>query len=425
MMMRIVCFSSFYQRAEMEDPHGLQLPGMTRMGPEPCSELKPFKTMDKIAPLINRPIVLLATATITDENIFSNGLFQNIYFFYKMFDAMGWIPILLVNTKPKQLEGIPEVLRICRVLSVEDLIKQPIPVKIYMEIGMSIDQSLRKFLKMVGARICKLYLGNILNIDTETPVFYPGMNFSHHVIGEMDEVWVSPHYGQHDQYASSLNHVDIRSNRKKVAPYIWDPTVLTDDGRRRIQWVPRSADKPEQVIIMEPNISFQKTSLVPILAMERWFRKHPDWNGEVCVYNGERLMATPFFRESVAPTLDLYKQGKLKFFGRKDIVTLLREYPSATFLLHQWNNEYNYMLFELFWAGFPVVHNASSAWGSFGYCYEGSDLEKIGSLYDRIQASHKDTIESYKSHARQLAWRHSPYNPEIQKEWASLLGESV
>jgi hypothetical protein len=406
----------------MEDPHGLLLPGMTRMGLEPTSELKPYKELSAIPSPVQRPIILLATATITDDNIFSNGLFQNIYFFYKMFDSMGWIPILLVNTKPKQLDGIPEVLRNCRVMCVEDIIKQPIPVKVYMEIGMSLDPSLRKFFKMIGSKICKLYLGNILNIDTETPVFYPGMNFSHHVIGELDEVWVSPHYAQHDQYAASLNHLDINSNRKKVAPYIWDPTILTDDGRRRIQWSPPQPGEAQKVIIMEPNISFQKTSLVPIMAMERWFRKHPDWNGEVCIYNGERIMSTPFFRESLIPTLELYKKNKIKFFGRKDIISILKEYPSATFILHQWNNEYNYMLFELFWAGFPVLHNACSAWGSFGYCYEGSDLEKMGNLYDKIIESHKFNIESYKAHARQMAWRHSPYNPDIQKEWASLLG---
>ena len=419
--MRMDCFSKFYEQTDMEDPHGLTLPGMTRMGSEASSDVKPIKRIEAMPNILHRPIILLATATITDENLFSNGLFQNIYFFYKMFDAMGWIPILLVNSKPKQLEGIPEVLRSCRVLSVEDLVKQPIPIKVYMEIGMSIDPSLRKFLKMVGARICKLYLGNILNIDTETPVFYPGMNFSHHVIGELDDVWVSPHYKQHDQYAAALNHVDPTTNRKKVAPYIWDPTILTDDGRRRLQWTPRKEGEVEKIIIMEPNISFQKTSLVPIMAMERWFRKHPDWNGEVCVYNGERLMSTPFFKESLAPTLDLLKKGKIHFYGRKDIISILKEYPSATFILHQWNNEYNYMLFELFWAGYPVIHNASSSWGDFGYSYEGSDLEKMGNLYDFIQQNHRNNIETYKSHARQMAWRHSPYNPDVQKEWLSLL----
>jgi hypothetical protein len=402
----------------MEDPHGLQLPGMTRMGAEPCASLAPFKSILSIPSLIERPILILATATITDENIFSNGLFQNIYLFYRMFDAMGYTTLLLVNSKPKNLEGIPDVLKMCRVVAVEDLIKQPIPIKVYIEIGMSIDTTIRKFLKMVGAKVCKLYLGNILNIDTETPVFYPGMNFSHHVVGEMQEIWVSPHYGQHAEYAVALNHVDITTDRAKIAPYIWDPCILTDDGRRRIQWTPPTG--PPKVIVMEPNISFQKTAVVPIMAMERWYRKHKSWNGEVCIYNGERMLMTPFFRDSVLPTLELHKDGKIKFFGRKDIISILKEYPSATFLLHQWNNEYNYMLFELFWAGYPVIHNAQ-AWGSFGYCYAGADLEKIGSLYDEITNRHTEKLETYRSHARALAWRHSPYNPEVQKAWAALL----
>ena len=404
----------------MEDSHGVFLPGMTRLGKEPCAELKPYKPMETIPSLIQRPILILATATITDDNIFSNGLFQNIYLFYKMFDAMGYSTLLLVNTKPKNLDGIPDVLRSCRVIAVEDLIKQPIPVKVYIEIGMSIDTTIRRFLKMVGAKTCKLYLGNILNIDTETPVFYPGMNFAHHVVGEIEEIWVSPHYGQHAEYASALNHVKLDTPRAKVAPYIWDPVILTDDGRRRISWTPPQPNEPHKIIIMEPNISFQKTSLVPIMAMERWYRKHKDWKGEVHVFNGERLGMTPFFKESILPSLDLEKDKKLFLKGRRDIISILKEFPSATFLLHQWNNEYNYMLFELFWAGYPVIHNALS-WGPFGYCYAGSDLDKMGELYDSILQTHHEKCETYKAHARALTWKHSPYNPEVQASWAKLL----
>lgn len=404
----------------MEDPHGLQLPGMTRMGAEPCASLAPFKSILSIPSLIERPILILATATITDENIFSNGLFQNIYLFYRMFDAMGYTTLLLVNSKPKNLEGIPDVLKMCRVVAVEDLIKQPIPIKVYIEIGMSIDTTIRKFLKMVGAKVCKLYLGNILNIDTETPVFYPGMNFSHHVVGEMQEIWVSPHYGQHAEYASALNHVDINTSRVKIAPYIWDPIILTDDGRRRISWTPPQPNETQKIIVMEPNISFQKTAIVPIMAIERWYRKHRDWNGELLIFNGERLGMTPFFRETILPTLDLYKDKKLQLLGRRDIISILKDYPSATFMLHQWNNEYNYMLFELFWAGYPVIHNATS-WSTFGYFYPGSDLDAIGTLYDTIRETHHEKLESYRAHTRALTWKHSPYNPEVQKAWATLL----
>jgi hypothetical protein len=112
----------------MGSQHGEEWPGMTRLAPSPSDALKVYQPMVKIAPVFERKIVLLATATITDENIFNNGLFQNVFFLLRMFEAMGMLPLFVVNEKPKALDKVPEVLRNTRVVSVEDLVKQPIPV---------------------------------------------------------------------------------------------------------------------------------------------------------------------------------------------------------------------------------------------------------------------------------------------------------
>lgn len=399
--------------------HGFEYPGMTRMGSVNVQPSKPIKDIGQIPSLIERPVVLLATATITDENIFANGLFQNVYILYKLFDAAGWTPILTVNDKPKSLDKIPEVLRTSRVVSVEDLVKQPLPVKAYIEIGMSIDPNVRRFLRMIGAKIYKLYLGNILNIDIETPVFYPAMNFSHHVIGEIDSVFVSPHYGQHAEYAQALNHVDPTKD-PKIAPYVWDPCILTNEGKRSVTWRPRRPDEKETFVIMEPNISFQKTAFFSIMALEGWYRNHKDWNGQVVIVNGERLLSIPFFRDSILPTLDLFKDNKVVILGRRDMHTMMTEYPSAIFCLHQWNNEYNYMTLELLHAGFPVLHNAQS-WASYGYSYVGNSISSFHSRLDFVRQRHAELLETYRSHARALLWTHSPYNPEVQNAWISLL----
>jgi hypothetical protein len=399
--------------------HGFEYPGMTRMGSVNVQPSKPIKDIGQIPSLVERPVVLLATATITDENIFANGLFQNVYILYKLFDAAGWTPILTVNDKPKSLDKIPEVLRTSRVVSVEDLVKQPLPVKAYIEIGMSIDPNVRRFLRMIGAKIYKLYLGNILNIDIETPVFYPAMNFSHHVIGEIDSVFVSPHYGQHAEYAQALNHVDPTKD-PKIAPYVWDPCILTNEGKRSVTWRPRRPDEKETFVIMEPNISFQKTAFFSIMALEGWYRNHKDWNGQVVIVNGERLLSIPFFRDSILPTLDLFKDNKVVILGRRDMHTMMTEYPSAIFCLHQWNNEYNYMTLELLHAGFPVLHNAQS-WASYGYSYVGNSISSFHSRLDFVRQRHAELLETYRSHARALLWTHSPYNPEVQNAWISLL----
>ena len=395
-------------------------PGMTRLAAGPTDSLHCFQKMTHVPKLTERKIVLLATATITDDNIFANGLFQNVFFLLKMFDAMGMLPILIVNDKPKTLDKIPEVLRTCRIMSVEDLIKQPIPVAAYIEIGMSIDLVMRKFLNMIGSRTYKLYLGNILNIDIETPIFYPGMNFAHHVVGEIQDIWVSPHYGQHAEYACAINGIDPASPSCKIAPYIWDSCVLTDDGKRNITWRPRKADEEETIVIMEPNISFQKSCIVPLVILEQWFRAHPDWKGNVIVVNGERAAQVNYFRDNLLNQLDIYKAGRIQLIGRMDIISVLTKYPSATFLCHQINNEFNYMALELLWSGFPVLHN-SAAWSEFGYYYKGSNIVEGAELLETIRTSHSELLEVYKSHARTLAWKHSPYNPDVHRAWKTLL----
>jgi hypothetical protein len=403
----------------ISDSHGEQLPGMTRLGQEPAANIKPYTALDTIPPILQRKMVILATATITESSIFANGLFQNVILLYRMFEAMGWCPLLIVNDKPKNLDNIPEQVRKCRILSAEEILKQPIPVHAYIEIGMSIDPIVRKFLKMIGAKICKLYLGNILNIDVETPIFYPEMNFAHHVIGEVDRVWVSPHYAQHDQYANSLNHVSLSAPESQIGPYVWDPTFLTDEGRRYISWRPTMPGEKETIVITEPNISFQKSAIVPLLLIDRWYRKNRGWDGRVVVVNAPRIMQIPHFKQNIYETLDIVKDGKVEMAERKDIISTLKNYPNATFICHQINNEFNYMVLELLWAGFPVLHNARS-WEAYGYYYPGSDLEEGGKLLTRVR-DHADRLEVYKAHAKAVAWRHSPYNADVQKAWEKIL----
>ena len=105
--------------------------------------------------------------------------------------------------------------------------------------------------------------------------------------------------------------------------------------------------------------------------------------------------------------------------GRNDIQKTLEIYPYASFILHQINNEYNYMTLELLHNGYPVIHNASS-WKEYGYFYNGSDLDELGNQFDKVRI-HQQNIETYKSHAQSLIWRHSPYNPSVHKKWNEII----
>jgi len=373
----------------------------------------------------DRKIILLSTATITEENIYSNGLFQNVFVFYRMFEAMGYAPILLNSEKPKTMANIPEMMRRCRMIVTEDMLKQPMAnVVALLEIGMSLDPLVRQFIKMIGGRLFKVYLGNILNIDIEIPIFMPGNHFAHHVVGRNDRILVSPHYGQHAEYASYINHVvPPKDLTKMIAPYVWDHNILTRNGSRVLQWRAPMSPEEEIFVVMEPNISFQKSALVPLFILEKWYRevgKPKGWKGSIQVVNGERYSMVPHFVHNIMPYLDIFRDARVELLGRRDIVTALTTWPSATFLLHNMNNEFNYMTLELLWSGFPVLHNSPS-WLDFGYGYQDADLVAGASLVETVRKAHAGRLETYRAHAATLAWRYSPYNPEIHAAWAKII----
>lgn len=393
----------------------MEVPGRTQVVGDPDKSTAIIQNT-KLFPRAVRKNILIASSAITDHSIFSNGLYQNIYFIYLLLEAMGYNPILLFNERKTD---VPEFMRGIRVKLMDDIVREPFSVFAYIEIGMSIDPGLRKLLKQLGARTIKIYLGNILNIDVETPMFYPAINFSHHVVGEMDEVWTSPHYEMHREYAALLNQVPESASR--IAPYVWDPMFLTNFGTRATRWKAPAADEPTTILIMEPNISFQKASLIPLLIVEAYKRVRPDWNCKVIVVNGERLLHVPYCNECVLPRLDIYQKGLVELKGRMDMRSAMEAYPSAVPILHHYNNEYNYMLFEYLFAGFPVIHNANT-WSSAGYFYKDEDFNKAIQNLDFAVRYHTETLETFMTAAKPILWRHSIHNPAVQDAWYTLLG---
>lgn len=368
-----------------------------------------------LGPISSRKIITLATATIHNDSLFVNGLFQNVFVLYKMLDAMGYAPILLVNEKPNDLNKVPAILRSVRMIIAEEIVRSSIPVHLNIEIAMSIDPEMRKYMRNRGTKTVKLYLGNILNIDIETPIFYPSVHFAHHVTGEIDEIWVSPHYKQHYEYAGMINKV----GPAKIAPYVWDPCILTLGGTRQYKWRPKLRDEPQVFVILEPNISFQKCSLVPLLIVEKLYRNSKG-DFKVLIGNSERLQSNPFFTKTIMPTLELYKDGRLIFSGRNTITSIMNDYPSSIAVSHQWNNQYNYMTLEYLVSGFPIVHNAPD-WSDAGYYYEGSSIDKGCELLKNVVEFHGTSLEKYAAGAATLQWRHSAYNPEVHKKWEELI----
>ena len=391
------------------------LPGNTILPAEEYEQI----TLTPITHVIKeQSVIVIASNDVNDETLFINGLTQNIIVLYDQFESMGYKCYLLqnnVSTSEKKA-----FINNYRSLSAQELVTNKMPIRLFIEIGMSIDALTRGYLRSVGAKIVKLYLGNILNIDIETIQNFKYVFFNHHIVGELDEIWTSPHYKQHIEYAAILNRTI--SNSSKVVPYVWDSCFITQYGAREtVEWIPPKQWQTMNIVMMDPNISFQKCSFYSLLLIEAFSKKYPEWQGKVIIINGDRLKLNANAYNFVLPALTLYQSDRVILHGRKKIHTILQENRSACFITHQWNNDYNYMTLELMYCNYPILHN-SEGWSEYGYHYSINEWDNaIKTMHNAIQ-NHKYHSAIYKTHATNLIWKHNIHNPKIRERWTELIG---
>jgi hypothetical protein len=389
------------------------LPGHTQIATfEDLVPQHPFRKKGK-------GIVLLGAGLITPDLLFNNGLYQNILLFYDLFESLGYTCILLAHKAVPSKETLGPLLSRYQMADVQDFVMtSSAPLHLYVEIALSLDETSRQFFKSHGAKIVKLYLGNALNIDTETCCNLKGFYIPHHNSGAIDEIWTSPHYLQHLSYLCGINNVPVSKGR--CVPYVWDRRFL--DGAPR--WLPCDWQRMD-IVITEPNISFQKSCFYPLLLADAFARRCADWKGRVILKNADKLKGNAYFQDTVLPGLTLQKQGRLVQEGRSPLRDTLAAHPSSLFILHNWNNDYNYMLLELMDRGFPVLHN-SVGWKDSGYVWSVDAWDSAQELLLHVMRTHAAKVLSdYECDAKELAWKHAPQNPVNRALWLGILEDET
>ena len=353
--------------------------------------------------------VLLATINISDGDIWTCGLFQNVLYLYKLLEIAGFTPYFFVNNNDKNNEFMKQY----RVIDHSDWNSNPFWICAFIEVGMLTTSYIRGVMKTSGANIFKLCLGNNLNIDTETVVFSKHADYYSYNGPNLDTILVSPHYDLHQEYITVIDHI---YPSVKIAPYVWEPLMLKElcDSH---SW---KSTGPYSVTIIEPNMSFQKCSLIPIMICESYYRSNSDNVDGVVVIGGQKLRSSSYFNNTILQNLDLNKKGKIHFMGRYNNKTLSQRFNYNIIILHHVNNEYNYVFLEYLYMGFPIIHNYAN-FKDFGYYYEGNDINGGKKMLETVIKTHGENIESYKAKCKQLIWNFSINNPVNIKGWQDIL----
>lgn len=362
---------------------------------------------------VTKKKIFISTIPITDNRIWQNGLFQNIFFLYKLFEKAGYYPYLLFGCEKPEKDCAE--LEKFRTISVGEYQKSPFPLYVYIEISLSFNEEAREFFKKHGAKILKLHLGNNLNFDIENTVFINEANTHNicNVPGKLDVALLSPHYDFHKEYVATVHGI---YPIQKIAPYVWDSSLIIDLENTHV-WKPNG---PYAITIMEPNISFQKCSLIPIMICEMFYRSNPGMFEGAVVVNGYNMSKFQYFNETILANLDIQRSGKIHLLKRCAMRQLCTTLKHNILVLHAVNNDYNYIFLEHLFMGFPVLHNYSSL-KEYGYYYEGDDIIAGKKLLETVIKFHGANIKKYKERNLPLLHKFSIENPENIIGWKKIL----
>ncbi len=306
------------------------------------------------------------------ESIFTNGCVQQGYFVMKALRKAGYdVTFATIDRDYDKFELLNEPI-VC-VLSLDQLMQYDT----FVFSSLVINQlEFISYLKLLGIKVVNQMVGNYFILNAEEFVF------GHHdgVIATMvnqyiDEIWLMPMYENCIEYISYITNKPV-----KISPYVWDDEFIqkyiTMKGITPKYLPPPELvykNKPLDIVIMEPNLSVHKNSLVPLLICNKFFTKYPDRLGQI--YLVSKPSHNEKWKDSIKH-LEIVKYNKITSFQRMislEVFHSLRA-KEAKFCVLSTNirNGLNFLHLECFVLDIPIVHNCKP-YSKNGLYFEDSD----------------------------------------------------
>ena len=236
-----------------------------------------------------------------------------------------------------------------------------------------------------GGRLVSYMAGNAMALDFEA--LSSGLGHGEVMsLVPFDATWITPQHWHMNRALCLLT----RSAVAEIVPHIWEP-VFIDALSRQLGVNPffKSGDagvtRPWRLAVLEPNVNVLKTFHLPLLVAEEGFRRAPERIDRVLLFNTAHLAGVPHF-DDLTSSLDLNRAGKLFAEARLPTPEILARHADAV-VVHQWENDLNYLYWDVLWTGHPLIHNSAAIEG-VGYRYADFDPADGGRVLADALAVH-------------------------------------
>jgi hypothetical protein len=318
---------------------------------------------------------------ITNNNpLFSNGLSQNAYFLYEVFTNAGHtctmlcydhsylrvegtdVPVKPISTKGFNFKSYDFIITVAQGISKE----------MYESKGKTV---------VIGFVCGNIFANNLVDFISDDE------GSGSKVIRKtqpLNKLWIIGGYDFMNRYLELMRGAPAIS-----VPHLWSPRLLEQQAIKKFNYdVKELHYTPElhtngkiTIIILEPNVAFTKTSLLPLMACEAFHLANPAIIDTVFLFN------IPKGGAAAAIIDNLTIASKVRRFVGLHIAEILcyanKQASMPIVLSHQILNPWNYLYYEMMYYGVPLVHNSFKMKG-FGYYYSEQDID--GAVKSIMQA---------------------------------------
>jgi len=355
--------------------------------------------------------VKIGITTKCDENLFGNGLNQNVWFLYRLLQGAGY-DVNLVSESNKH-HGKKLITQDILPLTAENIKNYDM----IMECAFALESNTADALiKSGGVRIGIQY-GNRLLIDLESMLFKP----KNAGIGKKDihEIWCSPHF------EFSIPALEIlEKTEMHVCPYVWSPDVVTHTYiSHKVDPFFKPSTNTSNISFFEPNLNIVKSCMIPCIITEDLYNRKPELINDIYNFGSLKLAEHKTFL-SMVNKLNIKRDKKISFEGRYKLVWALHKQFAGTIVSHHWMNGLNYLQLEAMYFGTPIVHN-SEFFKEHGYYYSEWDAKEGSRQLQRAIETHKETYLSQRERDREKLWEFHPDNPKNIQGYVDLIENAL
>jgi hypothetical protein len=316
--------------------------------------------------------------------LWSNGIYQNIVYLAKLLQSLEGITPYLVQYPFTRTTDSP--IGACFGIKTTNDADTAQKLDLIIELGIRLEHDFTVPYRKSGGKLVSYMAGNAMVMNLES-LFLPvehsarGSTISPH---GFDAVWITP---QHMHMNAKIT--EILAGPAEEAPHVWAPTCI-EHAMASLGLNPVWKGRPEawSLATFDPNINVVKSFHVPLLVAESAFRRtaKPDQIKRMMLFCSEQLKGRPHFETFVAAT-SLGKAGKVTAEGRHGVVAMLGREVDAV-ITHQWENDLNYLFWDVLYLGYPLIHN-SKRLGDAGYYYPDFDPAMGGFALRDALANHQ------------------------------------